>query len=55
MSKINFYDRFNAPPGVTFYEDGSRITHVRFRTKLEAWLFHLLLNRSIHHAGVRNY
>lgn len=42
-------------PGVDVYEVGHYTTYVEFRHKWMAWLFHILLNRSINHAGARNY
>lgn len=44
-----------ARPTVFLYEDGHFETEVVFRRKWQAWLFHTILNKSLHHAGMRGY
>lgn len=40
---------------VDVYTDGRWVTDVQFKRKWQAFLFHMILNRSLHSAGVRNY
>lgn len=40
---------------VSVYDEGHWVTDVVFRYKWQARLFHLILNQSLHSAGVRNY
>lgn len=38
-----------------YYESGHRADTVNFRHQWQAWLFHVLLNRSTSHNGTREY
>lgn len=40
---------------VSVYHNGNWLTDVGFKWKWQAYLFHLLLNQSDEHAGVREY
>lgn len=40
---------------VGVYHYGQRTSTVSFKRKWQAKLFHLLLNRSLNHAGTREY
>jgi hypothetical protein len=42
-------------PTVNLYEEGHFITPIRFRHKWQAWLFHVMLNKSLDHRGMRLY
>lgn len=40
---------------VAIYQHGNWITTASFRWRWQALAFHLLLNRSLYHAGSRHY
>lgn len=40
---------------VLVYHMGNHNSTVSFKHKWQAYLFHLLINRSLNHAGVRDY
>ena len=40
---------------VGVYHFGQFLTEVAFKRKWQAFLFHLLLNKSLNHAGTRDY
>jgi len=55
--EIEMKKRLKMPPvnQVDFYEEGVFVAAVVFAKKWQARLFHLILNRSLNHAGVRKY
>lgn len=42
-------------PTVQLYSHGRFIMDVKFEKKWHAWLFHLMLNKSVYQDGVREY
>lgn len=41
--------------GVDVYSEHHIIEMVRFKRKWHAWLFHVLINKSLYHQGARRY